>query len=339
MPDIRRVPAAAPRSAMADDGGPREVEWLLELQAGVASAAQLTSRGISAGRIRAHVDAGRWQRIFPRTVVTYSGPIPYLARVWAGVLWAGDTSMASHDTAGFLLGIVAAEPPDVHVAIPEWRRLAAPNGIVLHRTSRPTGDMRRSPPQTTIERTALDLAGGAADLDAAVGVLAKVLQRRLTSEPRLLRALDHTPSLRWRRGIRELLAPEMRGVHSTLEWRYARKVEQAHGLPASQRQHPGGQPTGPSTFQDAWYEEFGLVVELDGRIGHREEHAFRDMARDNRTSERGQVTLRYGWVDVNVRPCQVAMQVARLLMRRGWRGSPKRCGSACMVDPNQPSER
>ena len=329
MPDV--APSVRPPSLTADDGGPRDIEWLLELQAGAASAAQLVSRGISPGRIRAHVKAGRWRRILPRTLVTHSGPIPYLTRVWAAVLWAGEHSMASHDTAGFLLGVVTTEPPDVHIAIPECRRLAAPLGIVVHRTSRLAGDPRRCPPQTTVERTALDLVGAAADLDAAVGVLTKVLQRRLTNERRLLDSLNATPSLRWRRAVRELLAPEMRGVHSTLEWRYARDVERAHGLPASIRQHPGAD-AGPSTYEDARYKEFGVVVELDGRIGHREEHAFRDMARDNRSTARGDVTLRYGWVDVNVRPCQVATQVGRLLRRRGWQGRPKRCGPTCTLD-------
>jgi very-short-patch-repair endonuclease len=316
---------------MADDGGPADVEWLLELQAGVASTAQLTLRGISATRIRARVEAGRWQRMYPRTVITHSGPIPYLARAWAAVLWAGETSMASHDTAGFLLGIVDGEPRDVHLAIPERRRLAAPNGVVLHRTSRPTLDPRRSPPQTTVERTTLDLIGAAADLDAAVGILTKVLQRRLTNEQRLLRALVDMPNVRWHRAARELLTPELLGIHSPLEWRYARDVERAHALPASQRQRRVRHAKGGSVVQDVWYEDFRVVVELDGRIGHREDHAFRDMARDNRASERGELTLRYGWVDVNVRSCGVATQVARLLRARGWQGMPRRCGPACTL--------
>ncbi len=316
---------------MADDGGPADVEWLLELQAGVASTAQLTLRGISATRIRARVEAGRWQRMFPRTVITHNGPIPHLARVWAAALWAGDTSMASHDTAGFLRGILDGEPRAIHLAIPERRRLVAPNGVVLHRTSRPSPDPRRSPPQTTIERTTLDLIGAAADLDAAVGILTRVLQRRLTNEQRLLRALHDMPNVRWHRAARELLAPELRGVHSPLEWRYARDVERAHGLPASQRQRRVIQADAGSIVQDVWYEEFRVVVELDGRIGHGELHAFRDMARDNRASERGEATLRYGWVDVNARLCDVATQVARLLRARGWRGTPNRCGSACTL--------
>lgn len=52
---------------------------------------------------------------------------------------------------------------------------------------------------------------------------------------------------------------------------------------------------------------------------------FRDMSRDNDALLGGQVTLRYGWTDVTDRPCQVARQVADLLIARGWPGAPSRC--------------
>ncbi|MDQ1539731.1 MAG: hypothetical protein QOH29_457 [Actinomycetota bacterium] len=322
---------ARPRlHAVAADGDPADLEWLLELQAGVASTAQLLARGVTLGRIRAQVAAGRWQRIHPRVVVAHGGPRVHMSRAWAAVLWAGEESMLSHDTAGYLLRLLDREPSEVHVAISEQRRLVAPVGVVLHRTSHLDGDPRRHPPQTTIERTTLDLVSTASTADEVVAVVAKVLQARMTSEGRLIDALSHTPNLRWKRLLGELLDPQLDGVRSPLEWRYASNVERAHGLPRPRRQVVVAR-AGSKTIRDIAYEEFGVVVELDGRIGHREGHAFRDMARDNRTAEMGEITLRYGWVDVTTRPCLVADQVGRVLVLRGWDGRPQACRPGCLA--------
>jgi very-short-patch-repair endonuclease len=246
------------------------------------------------------------------------------------VLWAGVGSILSHDTAGYLLGLVDREPSEVHVAISEQRRLVAPVGVVLHRTSHPDTDPRRRPPQTTVERTTLDLVSAASTADEVVAVVSKVLQGRMTSEHRLIDALSHTPNLRWKRLLRELLDPQLDGVRSPLEWRYACNVERAHGLPRARRQVVVAS-AGSKTIRDVDYEEFGVVVELDGRIGHREGHAFRDMARDNRTAEMGEMVLRYGWVDVTTRPCLVAGQLARVLALRGWDGRPQVCRPGCLA--------
>jgi hypothetical protein len=305
--------------------------WLLESQAGTATASQLRARGVSDGRIRAQIRAGRWQRAHARVIVAFSGPLPYLARAWAGVLWAGSGAMASHATAGFFCGLIDREPALVHVAVPERRRIAAAPGIVVHRTSRPDRDPRRRPPQTTVERCALDLAGCATTLDGAIAAVANALQRRLTTQARLLEAIGRTPSLRWHQPIAELLAPALAGVQSPLEWRYARDVERAHNLPSGERQARGPDSGGSATWRDVEYVSLGVVVELDGRVGHTEGHEFRDMRRDNRTTELDELTLRYGSADVMTRPCAVATQVAQVLRLRGWLGTPKRCGPDCSI--------
>jgi hypothetical protein len=328
MAEPRRTAFAA-----APDGDPADVEWLLEIQSGVATTRQLMARGITRGRIRAQLAAGRWQRTCPRVVIAHGGPVSYMCRVWSAALWAGSGALVSHQTAGFLLGVVEREPSEVHIAIPESRRLAAPPGVVLHRTSRLEPELRRRPPQTTIERTTLDLVSAAPTADAVVAVVSRVLQARLTIEARLLDNLRRTPNVRWKGLLRELCDPQLAGVRSPLEWRYATDVERAHGLPRAARQVLIAPKDGPTTVRDVSYGDFGVVVELDGRVGHREGHAFRDMARDNRTAEMGETTLRYGWVDVTARSCLVAAQVGRVLILRGWTGSPRPCGPACPLKP------
>lgn len=82
----------------------------------------------------------------------------------------------------------------------------------------------------------------------------------------------------------------------------------------------------PGTRSDVHFEEFGFVVELDGRLGH-EHEAFRDMDRDNRLTARGVLTLRFGWHDVVTRPCAVAAQIEELLALKVWRPEGRRCRS------------
>ena len=80
-----------------------------------------------------------------------------------------------------------------------------------------------------------------------------------------------------------------------------------------------------STEIDVFYDEFGLLVELDGRLGHEGMGRFRDMRRDNPATTEGLATLRYGHADVFGLPCEVALEVATNLIRRGWTGFPTRC--------------
>jgi hypothetical protein len=115
------------------------------------------------------------------------------------------------------------------------------------------------------------------------------------------------------------------GAHSALERCYLVGVERPHALPAGTRQRAAGR-----TRQDIHYDGQKTTVELDGRAVHQGvDTDWRDMLRDNAAAVRGELTLRYGWVDVRYRPCQVAAEVAAVLQSRGWEGKPRPCKSGC----------
>jgi hypothetical protein len=83
---------------------------------------------------------------------------------------------------------------------------------------------------------------------------------------------------------------------------------------------------GGAEFLDVLIEEFGVHVELDGRLGHnRATEKWRDMRRDNRSELARLRHLRYGWGDVVDRPCDVAIKQAEVLRQQGWTGTFKRC--------------
>jgi hypothetical protein len=120
----------------------------------------------------------------------------------------------------------------------------------------------------------------------------------------------------------------MAGAQSLLEFRYLHRVERPHGLPPGRRQYPVRRNE-RSQYQDVTYEDFDVVVELDGREAHPQWKRWNDIRRDNASASMGQVTLRYNWDDVTRRPCQTAQEVAATLHKRGWTGTTRRCGSGC----------
>ena len=180
-----------------------------------------------------------------------------------------------------------------------------------------------SPPGLNVEDTVLDLAnvGSAADV---VGVVTTSVQRRLTTPDRLRRNLDRRSRHAHRELLLGMLADVHQGAETPLELRYLREVERPHGLPRGDRQTSR---SGLRYVRDVRYEEFDLLVELDGQDGHVGTGRFRDMNRDNLHALHDELTLRFGWFDVTARPCAVAFQVHVVLSRRGYDLPFRRCSN------------
>ena len=157
--------------------------------------------------------------------------------------------------------------------------------------------------------------------------------RMLTTGLMLKAAMSARKKMRWRKELTELIDAAAGGAHSVLEFRYDRDVERAHGLPAAEHQVPFTGPGGRRGFRDRVYEEYGVVVELDGRLAHPAENQWKDKARDNAAAAEGKQSLRYGWMHVRWQACATAAEVARVLRLHGWDGRPKPCSPGCLVWP------
>lgn len=307
---------------------------LLDLQAGVLTRTQALAAGISPGAIRSHLSAGRWRRVHDAVYVTFSGPIPRRCLLWAAVLRVGDGALLSHETAAELVGLCNPGVA-IHITVPAHRRVARCQGIVVHHSCRATMIRHpgRTPPQTRIEETVLDLTQTAASLDAAVGWLARACGTRRTTPDRLLGALGQRKKIRWRAELTEALTEVADGCHSVLEARYLRHVERAHRLPRGRRQTMRRTPAG-RRYDDVRYDDHGVLVELDGRAAHPDGARWRDMRRDNFAVVAGDRVLRFGWSDVTAEPCAVAAQVVAALQAGGWTGAPRRCAApSCPFPP------
>jgi hypothetical protein len=188
---------------------------------------------------------------------------------------------------------------------------------------------RGIPPHTFAEETVIDLANAATSLDDVIAYVTSAFARDLTSEERLQREAAARKRLRWRADLGEIIPRAAGGSHSILEYRYDRDGEQAHGLPPARKQVTFTKSDGRRGRRDRYYEEYGLIIELDGRQYHPDERRHLDQARDNDAIATGGSTLRYGWDDITRRPCAAAAQVHAALAKRKYTGSLKPCSPSC----------
>jgi hypothetical protein len=304
-----------------------------QAQAGAFTRVQANAHGMSDKVLASRCRNERIQNIHRGVYVDFTGPVPWETRVWAAWLAYGPDAALAGETALLKHGLKGnwAENP-IRLEVPHSRRVHQQPGIVITRCRdlerRLLGS--REPAIVRIEVAVLTVASRRSKADDAVALVLDACRQRRTTAQRLLDELEH---LRWlpRRG---LLLHGLRdagvGVESFLELVYLRKVERAHGLPVGKRQVRADRAGNP-IYRDVEYEEFGVIVELDGRAGHEDtDSRWRDMSRDNAALLDSKQTLRFGYQLVND-PCTAAAQTAALLRLRGWSGVPTPCSPTCTL--------
>lgn len=305
---------------------------LLDAQERVFTIAQAGAHGIADHHIRSQIRAARWQQVHPRVCVAHSGPLTYEARLWAAVLYAGGGAALCRETAAHAWGLLPSRPGTVHVLIVRSFPLHSARGVTVHRThDLPRNEVYRSraPDRTSVERTVIDLLGQAKSPEDVGALIAGAVQTGRTTPARLAAALERWPRLRNRRLARGVLALASDGAQSPLEIQHAR-LGRRHGLPTPSRQAPRPGP-GHSCYLDALYEQYGVAVELDGRLIHtRARRWWADMDRGNRLQTADLITLRFPGFLVLSDPCRVAADIAAALHARGWPTPHRLC-------PNCPS--
>jgi hypothetical protein len=307
--------------------------WDSERQAGAVSRRQLLSWGWTSEEIQGQVRAKRWRRVHRGVYLTATGPPAREAILWAALLAAGEGAVLAGRTAAEVWGF-GPQAPGVVVAVPSSRKVRQRLiGVHVVRSDAVVGraDLGREPPRTTVEDTVLDLVSDSDDDREAVGWITAALASRKTYPGRLLLASLQRRRLARRSLVEATCGKVQAGSTTPLEIGWVDRVERPHGLPEASRQEVGASRAG-RVFRDVAYHAYGLIVELDGRLGHEgAENAFRDMDRDNRAVLGGRVTLRFGWVAVMGHPCEAALQVAHVLAARGWTGELSRCGPGCLA--------
>jgi hypothetical protein len=302
---------------------PVALTQLAAAQAGVVSREQVHLLGVSDALTERLLREGRWRPVAPGIYHTNPSLPTWNGLAWAGVLIGGDGARLGPEASGFLHNLTEVAPRPLDVLVPVGRS-ARIGGEWHFSRERPGARSQRSvdaPPRLTIEDTVLDLSSAATEGDL-VALLTKAVQSRRTTPGRLLKAMNERSRYKYRKLVADILGDVAAGAESPLEMRYLHDVERPHGLPRGDRQQSR---CGLPYQSDVGYDEYQVLVELDGRKGHEGVEQFRDMRRDNRFALIEWITLRYGWYDVVNRPCVVAFEIAAALIARGWNGMPTRC--------------
>jgi hypothetical protein len=295
---------------------------LAALQSSLVTREQALGFGLSQESLSRLVNSGQWLRISPGLFTTIPVTPSWEALAWGGTLLGGPHARLGPEGSGYLYGLVRKPPRPIDVLVPAVSpvRVQGPWRFIRERDGVRPGRSPGAPPRLTPECAVLDLAGQR-PAGEVVGLVTKAVQKGITTPDRLRSLLDSRARQRHRQLIVGMLTEVAAGVESFLEMQYLRTVERPHGLPGGSRQ--GVRPL--PYERDVRYDRYGIIVELDGRLGHEAEGRFRDMNRDNRHALLDELTLRYGCFDVSSRACEVAYQVYRAIKRRGYAEPFLRC--------------
>ena len=252
-------------------------------------------------------------------------PDSWMQRAWAGTIIGGPQAVLGHEAALQLGGLRHSSPhwtettSDPPITVFVGRQAGFPHDE-RWRFIRSSRGGYGYPPRTSLSEAIVDVAEYwcADDLLTLVG--GAITGRAVTSET-LLRELEARPRHRQRGLLARIVEDVTEGTTTVLERHYHTDVEVPHGLPLPLRQVS---PVGKYRV-DNWYDQYHLIVEVDGRATHVGLAASVDMERDNFHMAHGISTLRFTWTHVVHQPCQTARTVAEALTRAGWTGEIHSC--------------
>ncbi|MFI2105155.1 hypothetical protein ACH436_17830 [Isoptericola sp. NPDC019693] len=292
---------------------------LLRRQHGVATRAQLRRLGITPTHVSSQVAARRWRTLTSDLVLLHTGPSTRAAQLWAAVLdpeppvavgsWTG---LAEH-------GLVGWDRPGLHVVVPRGARTRRLPGVVVHESRRfcPEDVVSvHGRPVFRVERCAVDAAAWQRSGRTAVGLLAAVVQQRLSTPARLWEQLDRVGKVRHRRLMQLSLHDIEGGADALSEIDFARLCR-ARDLPEPARQAQRRDARGRYRYLDAeWLLADGrrLLVEIDG-VGHLEvTRWYDDLMRDAELlPDERTVRLRFPAAAVRAEPGRVGDVLTRHL--------------------------
>lgn len=295
-------------------------------QHGVVSRPQALAAGLTLKQVRWRVDSGDWQRVHRGVYLTHTGTLTWHSRAWAGLLWCGSGSVLVLEAAAHLWRLERVAPAVITIGVCSGRHPRPVAGVRAVQRRRLTSTSVDGLPVTRLAQTVIDLADRPGrSLPDAIALAARACQQRTVDERALLAELQARGRHRHRRELRLALGEIGEGAESLPEVWFTTRVQRPHGLPAFDRQ--GVEDDGTRT--DLKNSAFAVNVEVDGRLWHAGERFHTDRRRDRRAAARGEVTLRATYLDLDQRPCELAVDVGRVLQHRGWRGPVVACSPTC----------
>jgi very-short-patch-repair endonuclease len=284
----------------------------------VLSRRELAAIGIDSHDIDREVGHGRWTALGRHSVVTHRGPLTERS-MWRHALHeVGSHGALDGVSALRAAGMAGFEDVTVVSVRHGWQPVRVP-GLVVHELRDWRDDdvvgagLRRVRPSPA----AIRAASWARSRRQAALILVVTAQQRITRATDMCGELARFKRLRRRRLIQEVLLDVIDGVQALGELDFARECRR-RGLPQPSRQVLRRGPRGRA-YLDVYWDEYGLVVEIEGAHHDAPLNAVDDALRQNALTSEGERVLRIPVIGLRTDPDRFMAQVEACLIARGWR--------------------
>lgn len=286
-------------------------------QEDVISLQQLRHHGVTRGQVRARVAGGRWRRVHSQVLAVHTGPLPERSRWWAAVLEGGPSAVLDGVSALLAAGLTGFDVDTIRVSVPRGSRTRRAAGLNiretrrLRTTDRAPGALPRTRPEIAAVRGAL---WATSDKQAAL-IVTMTVQQQLSTPERIGRALLDLRRDRRRELLAVTVQDLLEGVRALSEAEFAHECRR-RGFPEPSRQVVRKSKDG-RYYLDAYWEEWGVVVEIDGIQHSWAGNLVKDALRHNDVTLANDVVLRLPLLGLRVAPDEFFSQIREALRGRG----------------------
>lgn len=289
-----------------------------EEQGGVLSRRQLHDLGLTRWEIEAELRASRWRTVGRQAVSVHCGPLTEEAKHWAAALEAGPRAFLDGESALVVAGLKGYDVQSIRVTIPRgartYRRMPGVN-IRQSRRWEPTDAGPGLLPCARVEVAAVRAALWARSNRQAALLLTMVVQQRLTTAETLATELLRIRRDRRRRFLYGVVNDLLGGVRSLGELDVVRECRR-RGIPEPSKQQFRRTRHGVY-YLDLLWEEWNLVVEVDGIQHSWASQVVGDAVRQNAVSLANMTVLRLPLLGLRVEPDTFFDQIAEALAKAG----------------------
>lgn len=283
---------------------------------------QVYGTGMTRAEVRANIRAGRWQAVGRHCVALTNGLLSEGAWLWAAQLSGGPRAQLDGASSLLAAGLKGFDVTRHRVSVPRGARTFRDGAVDVRQTRRwsEADSVALGIPRTRNEVAALRGALWArTDREAAL-LLTMTVQQGLTTGERLaaeVLRVTRAPRIRF---IRDVVSDLLGGAQSLAELDFARECRR-RGYPEPDRQVVRKGADG-RYYLDVCWDQWGLVVEIDGIQHTWASSVVPDALRHNEVTLQHDVVLRLPVLGLRVAPDRFFEQIEQALVERGCQISP-----------------
>lgn len=245
------------------------------------------------------VARGDLVRVLPDVYAPAGHELAFDVRAKAASLWAG--APLTGKAALFLWGLIEEVPETIEVLLPPQTKPRRQEGVRVRRVKVAVPHTIRNGIPVVTPAAAVVLGYGLLPKHLRSGVLYGAIGRRLAGVRQFEALLAVLPKVKGRRSLERSVRAAASGARSYLEEKALYRVFNTAEFARFVRQHEVV-IEGNQYFLDMFDPATKTALELDGRLGHLDEHRQRNIERDCWVATVGIHTLRFSYRDLVERP-------------------------------------